>query len=111
MAQQSTQNGGGTVPWRSAATALAGIGAGGAGAFSITNATSEQIAWGAAAWSLMTVAAIVTYLARTWVERRFVHVEELIQARKDADLYLGKWVEAEQRASEAIRLVKKEPPG
>lgn len=73
--QPPTPRGG--VPWKSPASALGGGAVGAAGAFGITQATSEQIAWGVAIWSLTTLSGVIAFLGKAWIDRRFVHVQEL----------------------------------
>lgn len=80
--EQSTTPPQGGPSWKpvAGASALGGGAVGAAGAFGITHATSEQIAWGVAIWSLTTLAGVIAFLGKSWVERRFVHVQELLDS-------------------------------
>jgi hypothetical protein len=96
----------GGAPWKPAASASVGTAIGGASAFGITRADSEQVAWGIALWSLMSLAGVIVYLARIWVERRIVHVDELAALQARIERVERKNEQLEQELRDTLRLAR-----
>ena len=64
---------GGPPQWRTAAGTLGGGAMGSAITFALQGAQPIQIVAALAVWSLLTLATVVGYVARMWVERKVVH--------------------------------------